>query len=169
MEHNNSISAKNIERAYYSFYRAYNLFNRIVWGNQLPECVIRFSSRPSRRTLAFATNCLPYQITFNVRACLRHPESAVWGIMAHEMTHIWQYANGRRGGHGKDFHAEMLRIGVDEKAGTVRPGTAANFVFVMNEMNPVSLCNGLQSILQHSSFGQSEFEFYYQVNRIGKQ
>jgi len=27
------------------------------------------------------------------------------------MTHIWQYAQGRRGGHGKDFRNEMLRLG----------------------------------------------------------
>ncbi|MBQ8112310.1 MAG: hypothetical protein IJ146_03800 [Kiritimatiellae bacterium] len=30
------------------------------------------------------------------------------------MTHIWQFSQGRRGGHGKDFRREMLRLGIDE-------------------------------------------------------
>ena len=35
--------------------------------------------------------------------------------MLHEMTRIYQFANGLRGGHGRDFYGTMVRIDVREK------------------------------------------------------
>ena len=52
MLQNDSIQTTgNIDPAYHSFYRAYNIFNRIAWGGRLPYCMIRFSRRRSRRRL----------------------------------------------------------------------------------------------------------------------
>ena len=43
-------------------------------------------------------------------------------VLLHEMTHIWQFWKGRRGGHGKDFRAEMLRLGIDEAGQRIQNG-----------------------------------------------
>ena len=43
-------------------------------------------------------------------------------VLLHEMTHIWQFWKGRRGGHGKDFRSEMLRLGIDEAGQRVQNG-----------------------------------------------
>ena len=45
------------------------------------------------------------------------------------MTHVWQFAGGRSGGHGPDFRNEMIRIGIlEDRDGSARCryGTAAD-------------------------------------------
>ncbi len=165
MLQNDSIQTTgNIDPAYHNFYRAYNIFNRIAWGGRLPYCMIRFSRRRSRRHLAFAADTFPRSITFNIDNCLRCPESFIWGILAHEMTHIWQYTNGSRGGHGKDFHGEMLRIGFDEKRGIVMPDSAADYIFSLNEMYHISLAGSLHELQKYSLCGKEEFIMQYKLN-----
>lgn len=148
---------RRLDESFRSFYRAFEMFNRIAWGNRLPRCLIRFYRRRNSRTLASACDGLPGKISFNISNCLRLPESFLWGVLAHEMTHIWQYAMGRPGGHGADFQAEMLRIGVDEKYGVVLPGTAGDYIFTLNEISPVNLYDALRTIAGQSSLRTPEF------------
>ncbi len=143
--------------AYRNFYRAYERFNRIAWSNSLPDCVIRFHSRKNSRNMAFAQGSFPPQISFNMPRCLYLPESLIWMILGHEMTHIWQYSQGRRGGHGKDFKNEMLRIGIDEKRRMILPDTACNYIFDLNEISPISLYCSLRQISNLGELNQQEF------------
>ena len=151
--------------SYRSFYRAFERFNRIAWGGALPWCVLRFYRGRGGRTLAYAACQQPYSISFNLSRCLALPEPFIWGVLAHEMTHIWQYNQGWQGGHGRDFYAEMLRIGVDEKAGRILPDSAANYIFSLNEMFPVSLYESMHNIQKYSSFSKNEFMANYNINR----
>ena len=161
----NQAGSKLLAESYQNFYRAFERFNRIAWGGTLPWCVLRFYRGRGGRTLAYASCQLPYSISFNLSRCTRLPESFIWGVLAHEMTHIWQFNLGRRGGHGKDFHAEMFRIGVDEKAGLVLPNTPANYIFSLNEMFPVSLYNSIHNIHKYSSFSSVETIMFFYINR----
>ena len=158
-----------LNHAYHSFYRAYNMFNRIAWGGRLPACVIRFSRRKSRRTLAFATNCFPRRITFNIDHCLRFPEFVIWGVLAHEMTHIWQYTNGQSGWHNSSFYRELQRVGIDEKAGVVLPDSPANYIFTLNEMYRISLTSSLQDIKIYGKCDTTEFASQYFLNNTSTQ
>ena len=155
---------EKLNAAYFCFYKAFERFNRVVWGGTLPRCVIRFYRGRGGRRLAFAQNSFPPQISFNLSRCLYLPEEYIWGIMAHEMTHIWQFSQGRAGGHGKDFHSEMLRAGFDEKRGIVLPGTPGNYVFSLNEISPVSLLGALRIIKIHSGFSTKEFTGQFYIN-----
>ena len=153
---------EKLNQAYSCFYTAYERLNRVAWGGTLPGCMIRFYRGRGGRTLAFAQNSLPPEISFNLSRCLGLREELLWGVMAHEMTHIWQYARGRAGGHGRDFRCEMLRIGIDEKRGIVLPESAGDYVFLLNEITPVSLRDALQIIRDCSSFSYEEVtgQFY---------
>jgi hypothetical protein len=73
------------------------------------------------------------------------------------MTHIWQYAQGKRGGHGKDFYAELLSVGVDKDQGWFVSGTPAETLYFLNEQEPILLYDALQNIRRYSSFHQDEF------------
>lgn len=111
---------------YKFFYALYEFCNRLGWNGALPPCKLSFncSEKPSN-VAGFASPERPYP-----RLCLNLSHVARWQtasgipILFHEMVHIWQFANGRRGGHGRDFRNELYRVGVDESHGRINPGSA---------------------------------------------
>ncbi len=124
-----------IHRAeYLALYRAYYVLNFFCWRERLPRTEIRLY-RQCGFTLAYASKSSPPRIAFNLFHLGRVdlPNIEFFALLAHEMTHVWQYTEGRRGGHGKDFRDEMRRIGIEERRGFVAilPGspfaTAVNF------------------------------------------
>ena len=150
-----------LNEAYSCFYKAYDRINRIAWNGSLPECSFWFYRGRGGRTLAGAHNGNPHIIIFNLSRCLELPNEHIWGILAHEMTHIWQYAQGKRGGHGKDFYAELLRVGVEEDQGWFVSGTPAEMLYFLNEQEPILLCDALQTISKYSSFKKDEFSYQF--------
>ncbi len=105
----------DVAAALMALYHAYHQLNRVCWQNHLPECIIYFGR--CRSSLGIAYGTMPRMIALNLPALKLTNDSFILGILAHEMTHIWQFNAGRRGGHGADFRNEMLRIGIDEKRG----------------------------------------------------
>ena len=99
----------DLQTAIRNFYICYDLLNRLCWGGTLPPCRLGFSRRMSK---AWANAGTDWQIRFNAPMCARTSDVHILMIMAHEMTHIWQFCQGRPGGHGKDFYGEMERIGI---------------------------------------------------------
>ncbi len=74
-------------------------------------------------------------------------------IMLHEMTHVWQYANGLRGGHGRDFYGTMVRIGVRHigvrrKEEYCRNGSLADYILKETQQNHHDICLHLSEILE---------------------
>ena len=111
--------------------------------------------------MAGAHNGNPHIIIFNLSRRLELPNEHIWGILAHEMTHIWQYAQGKKGGHGKVFYRELLRVGVDETQGWFISGTPAEKLYLLNEQEPILLCDAMQNISKYSSFKQDEFLYQF--------
>ena len=137
-------------------YVFYAICNRLCWNNQLPLCVLFMNRRdiPSG-TMAFATPLklnwrgTPYPgICFNLRNCSRITPEHFLSVMLHEMTHIWQYAKGRRGGHGKDFYGELERLGILEKKNLCREGSPADAVLKEARQNHPELCRRLRQMLK---------------------
>ncbi len=154
---NNDETAMLLNEAYSCFYKAYERINRLAWNGSLPECSFGFYRGRGGQTLASAYNGNPHIIIFNLSRCLELPDEHIGGILAHEMTHIWQYAQGKKGGHGKDFYRELLRVGVDETQGWFISDTPAERLYLLNEQEPILLCEALQNIRKYSSFNQDEF------------
>ena len=128
----------------------FNLLHRICWDCNLLSCEIGFSYRMTR---AFAYAAPPWngkraKIVFNVRICSLCSDLHIMMILAHEMTHIWQYSQGRRGGHGKDFYREMERIGIVGKDPMVMTENSAfSYVMFMYSLKNINLQKDFQTIL----------------------
>ena len=118
------------ELQYTSFNQAYQHFNRTLFADGLPNCLItmqrhkgaycyfspnRFSNH-THKTDEIAMNPLHFRGERTVEKVL--------STLAHEMVHLWQQHNGKpgRGGyHNKQWGDEMRRIGL-EPSSTGTPG-----------------------------------------------
>ncbi len=100
-------------------YFAWSQLNTVCWQGALPPCALVTSNR-MRRALGSAAPGIPHVITLNIPVLAQGDDFLFLGVLAHEMVHTWQFAQGRGGGHGADFRREMLRIGIDERSMQIR-------------------------------------------------
>ena len=125
---------RDFEDVYRQLYWLYDLCNRCGWSGTLPRVALTLnrSTRPTHvagyaQRNATLVDGVPYHaISLTLNICSRGNTGSLMPLMLHEMTHIWQYAKGQRGGHGKGFYNEMLRLGIDEKNQRVRDGSPAD-------------------------------------------
>ena len=138
------------ENLFNDFYTCYELLHRICWGGQLISCDIGFSFQ-MRRNFAYAAppwNGKKAKIVFNVNLCSLCSDLHIMMILAHEMTHIWQYSQGRQGGHGKDFYREMERIGiVGRDPMQMLENSAFAYVIFMYSFKNINLQKNMKKIL----------------------
>ena len=141
---------------YKELYIFYAICNRLCWNSSLPQVVIFMNRRntPSH-VMAFATplklqsNGVNYPgICINLRNCSRITPESFLAVFLHEMTHIWQFAQHRRGGHGADFYRELARIGIREKEGLCQNGSPADAVLREARQNHSDLCFRLRKMLE---------------------
>ncbi len=146
----------NVYMEVYGFYR---MCNALCWNGALPQCVITMNHRrtPSR-VMAFATpsklqrfGAVYPGICFNLRNCSRITPESLLCVMLHEMTHIWQFTQGRRGGHGSDFYSELARIGIREKEQLCQNGSPADAVLQEAQRFHPNLCNDLRVIYNNAA------------------
>ena len=137
-----------LQTAIRNFYICYDLLNKFCWGGSLPLCRLSFSKR-MRRAWAYASS--DRQIRFNTVICSRTSDVHILMIMAHEMTHVWQYSRGHRGGHGKDFYGEMERIGIMGKTIlSTREGSCFAFTLFMYSVKHIRLAESMRIINQNN-------------------
>jgi len=74
------------------------------------------------------------------------------------MVHVWQFSNGRRGGHGPDFRNELLRIGISEGSMTVLPGTPAMRAIRSAESTHPEAAALFRSLIGRTDAGQRAVE-----------
>ena len=122
----------------------------------MPKCVIFMNRKVVPfHVMAFATaskaekNGIIYPgICLILRQCSRITPEHLLRVMLHEMTHIWQYANGSRGGHGSDFYDTMERIGIREKEDLCRNGSFADYILKDAQQNHPDICHHLREMLE---------------------
>ena len=161
---------REFEDVYRQLYWYYGICNQYGWGGMLPPValILNRSRRPTRvagyaRSYATSVNGVPYHaISLTLNICARGNTESLMALLLHEMTHIWQFAKGQRGGHGKGFRNEMLRLGLDEAGQRVRNGSAADCIGREAEMRYPLLAARLRECLAspyHSSKGE-DFAFF---------
>ena len=96
------------------------------------------------------------------RQASRGSTASLMTLLLHEMTHIWQFVKGQRGGHGKGFRNEMLRLGIDEVGQRVRDGSPANRIGMEAEMRYPQLTARLRECITSpfSSSKNEDFAFF---------
>ena len=158
------------EDVYRQLYWYYDICNQIVWGGSLPPValILNRSMRTTRVSgyaapRATAVNGRVYDaISITLSICARGSTTSIMTLLLHEMTHIWQFASGRRGGHGADFRNEMLRLGIDESAQLMRDGSPADRIGREAEMRCPGLTARLRECLasRHHSSKEMDFAFF---------
>ncbi len=138
----------DLQTAIRNFYICYDLLNRLCWGGRLPLCLLGFSKRMRRAWATVSADC---KIRFNAPMCARTSDVHILMIMAHEMTHIWQFSQGRCGGHGKDFYGEMERIGIMGRTNmSTREGYSFSYVLFMYSLKNIKLAESMKIINQNN-------------------
>ena len=143
---------REFEDVYRQLYWCYDLCNSWGWGGALPPVALLLNrSRRWTRVAGYAkpgataVNGRVYcAISVTLNICTRGNIDSLMTLLLHEMTHIWQFAAGRRGGHGKDFKNEMLRLGIDEARRRVRVGSTADRIFREAQMRHPGLVSRLR-------------------------
>ena len=149
--------------AYQGFYWLYELCNRFAWNGTLPPCLLSFncSARPSH-VAGFAQNLSPHpRLSLNLLICSAGETASFLPILLHEMTHIWQYSRGSRGGHGRDFRQELLRVGVDESRKAfiaILPGSAAWSISAIAQRTHPEIAGLFRSLVGHPPPNQRAVE-----------
>ena len=169
---------RKFEDVYRDLYRLYGLCNRQGWSGTLPPValILNRSRRPTHvagyaTSQATAVNGQVYcGISLTLDICARANTSSFIPILLHEMTHVWQFAKGRRGGHGKDFRNEMLRLGIDESEhGGIRDGSPAVRIMREAEQSHPGLAARMRECLASPlrSSKDQDFAFFRMVVESG--
>lgn len=88
--------------------------NHAYFGGRLPEVPLRLSSRMTRRNGHFMPD--PLEIAISRTLCDRGAEGEAERTLRHEMIHLWQWVEGRKPGHGRDFRRWAQRLGIHPRA-----------------------------------------------------
>lgn len=134
------IDSFEFENSCLTLYRSYGILNRICWQRRLPACRLYLSTRLSPRTEAYAqdgrTVAEPPRIVFNAETCREVDDTGFLELLAHEMTHIFQFAQGSSGGHGRDFKYEQRRLGLIQGE-VISPASPFGYVLFMHELQRI--------------------------------
>ena len=138
-------------------YASYGIMNRVCWQGRLPPSLLRMSYRLSPRTIAYAAT--DFRIVFNAKYCRKFDDSGFLQVMAHEMIHIWQYSLGRRGGHGRDFKNEQLRLGL-VLGREILSDSPMGYVFFMHRLKNLHPAEAARMLAAYSDPRKVETEYY---------
>ena len=161
---------EEFKEVYRQLYWCYDLCNRIGWSGTLPRVALTLnrSKRPTHiggyamQRATSVNGVLYHVISITLNICVRGNTASLMTLLLHEMTHIWQFEKGQRGGHGKGFRNEMLRLGIDEVGQKIRGGSAAERICIEAETRypqlPARLRECLASPLRSSK--NKDFAFF---------
>ena len=104
-----------------SYQRAFDYFNRALWGGRLSPCMLQFSRRKATNGGHFAPlsweggSARTHEIAMNANVMKKFSLRDTFAILVHEMAHQWQYDHGEKYAgayHNREWGAEMERIGL---------------------------------------------------------
>ena len=169
---------REFEDVYRQLYEIYGICNYYGWGGALPPValIVNRSTRPTRvagfaQLQATSVNGQVFNaISITLNICARGQTASFMPILLHEMTHIWQFAQGRRGGHGKDFRNEMLRLGIDEAGQRERVGSPIDRISREVQMRYPGLAARLRECMTspHHSSKEMDFAFFRMMLEAGR-
>lgn len=110
------------EEQYLALNKAYKYFNRKLFKNALPGCILNFSRKknthgflaPERWRRVGEEKHSVHEISLTPTTLYREPIE-VFSTLVHEMVHLWQweFANPSRSGyHNKEWATKMIEVGL---------------------------------------------------------
>ena len=168
---------REFEDVYRQLYEIYGICNAYGWGGTLPPValILNRSARPTHvagyaAPRAMSVNGQAFNaVSITLNICARAQTGSFVPILLHEMTHIWQFAQGRRGGHGKDFRNEMLRLGIDEAGQRERDDSPVMLICREVQMRYPGLAARLRECMTspHHSSKEMDFAFFRMMLESG--
>ena len=168
---------REFEDVYRQLYEIYGICNYHGWGGVLPPValILNRSTRPTHvagyaQPNATSVNGKVFNaISITLNICARAQTASFIPILLHEMTHIWQFAQGRRGGHGKDFRREMLRLGIDEAGQRQCDGSPLERISREVQMRYPGLAERMRECMTspHHSSKEMDFAFFRMMQESG--
>lgn len=110
------------EQQFNALNRAYKYFNRKLFNNQLPGCILNFSRlrgthgfmAPERWKRVGEKEFGTHEISLTPTTLYRTPIE-IFSTLVHEMAHLWQWEFGnpsRNGYHNKEWATKMKEVGL---------------------------------------------------------
>lgn len=116
-----------------SYNLAFDHLNKVVWGGKLkaPMLLLTRDSRIvgghfAAKKWTDEDGTLIHEIAVNANCVADQDPMTIFGILAHEMAHLWQQDHGsptRGGYHNEEWMAEARRIGLTIEGGGQRVST----------------------------------------------
>jgi hypothetical protein len=88
--------------------------NEEHFGDALPRIHLALSGRMRRRNGHFSAS--PLEIVISRALCQKALDGEAEKTVRHEMIHLWQFVQGRKPGHGKDFRQWARALDVHPRA-----------------------------------------------------
>lgn len=111
--------SKPTSEQFRAYEQAFDYFNRMLFQNELPDCLLNFSRKDRAKGFFSAERwskddqSIP-EISLNPDV-LQLPAKETMATLAHEQAHLWQYAHGKPSGngyHNREWAEKMQQIGL---------------------------------------------------------
>jgi hypothetical protein len=120
------------DREYSTLNYAFDYYNRILFGAELPQCLITLATRRQGVLGYFCAQAFRSrrdksvidEVALNLRGLCGRGDMEILDTLVHEMCHLWQHnygKPGRRGYHNREWAAMMEKVGLMPST-TGRPG-----------------------------------------------
>lgn len=107
---------------YRAFQRAYDFFNKELFGGTLPHVMVTLQRRAGSRGyfapdrfVGRIQDAAAHELAMNPDKFIGRTDEEILSTLAHEMAHVWQEEHGtpsRRGYHNREWAAKMKEIGL---------------------------------------------------------
>ena len=107
---------------YKAFQEAYDVFNRELFGKNLPHVLVTLQRKSGARGYfspqrfhGRTVDTIAHELAMNPDTFIGRTDEEVLSTLAHEMVHVWQQACGtppRRSYHDRQWAAKMKEIGL---------------------------------------------------------
>lgn len=108
-------------QVYLELQQAFDHFNRTLYDNTLPSCLITLTQKKRSRgyfaadRYVHANGQVVHELAMNARYFAPQPIEQTLSTLVHEMSHLWQHefgTPGRRGYHNREWAEHLKSIGL---------------------------------------------------------
>jgi predicted SprT family Zn-dependent metalloprotease len=129
---------KPTSETYLEFQTAYDFFNRVLFNNTIPDCLITYQRKANSKGyfadgqfLNAKTKKIIDELAMNPDFFISGQDKDILSTLVHEMVHAWQRHNGKPGRgryHNKEWAEKMVSIGLQPRAIGTKDGVTGDRV-----------------------------------------
>ena len=116
---------------YQGFQKAYDVFNRELFGGSLPQVLVTLQRHANTRGYfsperfsGRVAEAVVHELALNPDSFIGRTDEMILSTLVHEMVHVWQQTHGRpprKSYHDREWAAKMREVGL-QPSNTGEPG-----------------------------------------------